>query len=68
MSRARLVIVIDGYRLSLIFRMEPLDESQCGAVIKSTDEDLLHYENLSFKEIAAGNVGILLLAGGQGTR
>jgi len=49
-------------------RMEPLDESQCGAVIKSTDEDLLHYENLSFKEIAAGNVGILLLAGGQGTR
>ena len=48
--------------------MEPLDESQCGAVIKSTDEDLLHYENLSFQEIAAGNVGILLLAGGQGTR
>jgi len=49
-------------------RMEALDESQCGAVIKSTDEDLAHYEDLSFQEIAAGNVGILLLAGGQGTR
>ena len=48
--------------------MEALDESQCGAVIKSTDEDLAHYENLSFHEIAAGHVGILLLAGGQGTR
>jgi len=49
-------------------RMEPLDDSQCGAVVKSTDEDLLHYEDLSMTEIAAGRVGILLLAGGQGTR
>jgi UDP-N-acetylglucosamine/UDP-N-acetylgalactosamine diphosphorylase len=49
-------------------RMEPLDEDQCGAVVKSTDEDLLHYESLSMSEISGGRVGILLLAGGQGTR
>lgn len=49
-------------------RMQPLDESQCGAVVKSTDEELAHYENLSMTEIAEGRVGILLLAGGQGTR
>jgi len=49
-------------------RMQPLDDSQCGSIIKSTDEELLHYQNLSLAEIAAGHVGILLLAGGQGTR
>jgi len=49
-------------------RMQPLDESQCGAVVKSTDEELQRYEALSRAEIKAGRVGILLLAGGQGTR
>ena len=48
--------------------MEPLDEDQCGAVVKSTNEDLHRYESLSMAEIAEGRVGILLLAGGQGTR
>jgi len=49
-------------------RMEPLDESQCGAVVKSWDGELRKYEQLSMAEISEGNVGILLLAGGQGTR
>eukprot|EP00088_Acartia_fossae_P036866 TRINITY_DN3805_c0_g1_i6.p1 TRINITY_DN3805_c0_g1~~TRINITY_DN3805_c0_g1_i6.p1 ORF type:complete len:504 (+),score=164.32 TRINITY_DN3805_c0_g1_i6:209-1720(+) len=49
-------------------KMKPLDDSQCGSIIKSTDEELLHYQKLSLAEIAAGHVGILLLAGGQGTR
>jgi len=49
-------------------RMQPLTESQCGSVIKSTDRDLAKYENLSLEEISKGRVGILLLAGGQGTR
>jgi len=49
-------------------RMEPLDESQCGAVVKSTDEELAHYNKLSMTQISEGRVGILLLAGGQGTR
>lgn len=49
-------------------RMQPLLDSQCGAVVKSTDRDLAYYEELSMEEISAGTVGILLLAGGQGTR
>jgi len=48
--------------------MQPLDENQCGAVVKSSDRELNHYANLSYEEISKGNVGILLLAGGQGTR
>jgi len=49
-------------------RMQPLTEAQCGAVSKSTNRDLANYENLSLEEISKGKVGILLLAGGQGTR
>jgi len=49
-------------------KMNPLEDSQCGSIIKSTDEELIHYQNLSPAEIAAGHIGILLLAGGQGTR
>merc|ERR1711976_130883 len=49
-------------------KMQPLTESQCGSVAGSTDRDLLHYESLSLEEISKGHVGILLLAGGQGTR
>jgi len=49
-------------------KMQPLTESQCGSVVKSSDRELQQYEALSLTEIAAGRVGILLLAGGQGTR
>jgi len=59
---------IDGAGQKLDDKMKPLDDSQCGSIIKSTDEDLIHYQNLSLAEIGAGNVGILLLSGGQGTR
>merc|ERR1719167_1402439 len=48
--------------------MQPLTESQCGAISKSSDQDLTYYQNLSLEEISKGKVGILLLAGGQGTR
>ena len=49
-------------------KMQPLTESQCGSMAQSTDRDLSHYESLSMTEISKGKVGILLLAGGQGTR
>jgi len=49
-------------------RMEPLDEMQCGSVLKSNERELAGYQNKSLDEIAMGRVGILLLAGGQGTR
>jgi len=56
----------DGEKLD--DRMQPLTESQCGSVAESTDRDLANYEKLSLEEISKGKVGILLLAGGQGTR
>jgi len=49
-------------------KMQPLNESQCGAVVKSSDRELTNYANSSYEEISKGRVGILLLAGGQGTR
>jgi len=59
---------LDSVGQKLDDKMNPLDDSQCGSIIKSTDEELIHYQNLSLAEIGAGHVGILLLAGGQGTR
>ena len=49
-------------------KMHPLQESQCGAVVKSSDRELANYANSSYEEISKSRVGILLLAGGQGTR
>lgn len=49
-------------------KMEPLDEMQCGSVLKSSERELDAYKCKSLDEIASGKVGILLLAGGQGTR
>ena len=49
-------------------KMQPLTESQCGSMAQSTDREVAHYESLSMAEISQGKVGILLLAGGQGTR
>merc|ERR1711973_285825 len=49
-------------------KMQPLLEAQCGAVVKSSDRELASYANASYEEISKGKVGILLLAGGQGTR
>jgi len=49
-------------------KMEPLDEMQCGSILKSSERELEGYKSKSLDEIAAGKVGILLLAGGQGTR
>merc|ERR1719175_213612 len=48
--------------------MQPLTESQCGSMAASTDSELAQYETLSLEEISKSHVGILLLAGGQGTR
>lgn len=49
-------------------KMTPLTESQSGSVAGSSDDELSNYESLSLEEIAKSRVGILLLAGGQGTR
>jgi len=49
-------------------KMQPLTESQCGSMAASTERELAQYESLSLEEISKSHVGILLLAGGQGTR
>lgn len=65
---SRTVAELDTAGEKLDDRMQPLLDSQCGAVVKSTDRDLGYYEELSMEQIRQGRVGILLLAGGQGTR
>ena len=40
-------------------KMQPLTESQCGSVVKSSDRELQQYEALSLTEIAAGRVGLI---------
>merc|ERR1719341_3088005 len=62
------VAVLEHEGEKLDDRMKALDESQCGSVVKSTDEELARYTELSLAEISESRVGILLLAGGQGTR
>ena len=48
--------------------MEPLSAEQCGSIMNASQDELQSYEKTSFEAIAAGKMGILLLAGGQGTR
>ncbi|XP_023331233.1 UDP-N-acetylhexosamine pyrophosphorylase-like protein 1 [Eurytemora carolleeae] len=48
--------------------MLPIDEDLIGSV-NSTKEDVLqNYEELALRAISDGHIGVLLLAGGQGTR
>ena len=49
-------------------KMEPLSADQCGSIIKASDSEKKEYEQTSFEAISKGKMGILLLAGGQGTR
>ncbi len=49
-------------------KMEPLDPSQCGSVLRTTPAEAEQYRRLSYERIAGGKLAILLLAGGQGTR
>ena len=48
--------------------MEPVEESLCQSVVTSSPETLQSYTRTALTEAAAGRVGVLLLAGGQGTR
>ena len=48
--------------------LHPLQEFQCGAVVKSSDRVLTNYVNSPYKEISESRARILLLARGKGTR
>ena len=48
--------------------MEPVEASLCESVLTSSQETLQTYRDLALSQAAKGRVGVLLLAGGQGTR
>ena len=49
-------------------RMEPIEDDLCASVNKATADELHSYLQISLEEISQSHVGVLLLAGGQGTR
>jgi UDP-N-acetylglucosamine/UDP-N-acetylgalactosamine diphosphorylase len=48
--------------------IEPLPESHISSVIDSKEEDLKKWYDAGLDAVAAGHVGVVLMAGGQGTR
>merc|ERR1719516_614508 len=48
--------------------MEPVQADLCDSILTSSHDNLDLYTNTTLRAIAAGQVGVLLLAGGQGTR
>nr|CAD7194364.1 unnamed protein product [Timema douglasi] len=49
-------------------RMKPIPSNIHGSVLRSTPDELTAYEDEGLRQISLGKVGVLLLAGGQGTR
>jgi len=49
-------------------RMKPIPAELYGAVSRSSNELLMKYEQIGLEQISQGKVGVLLMAGGQGTR
>lgn len=49
-------------------RMNPISAELYGAVSRSPKELLVKYESIGLEQISLGKVGVLLMAGGQGTR
>ncbi len=53
---------------SLDDRMEPIEDDLCASVNKTSPDALDDYRKVCLEHISKGHVGVLLLAGGQGTR
>ncbi|XP_025420849.1 UDP-N-acetylhexosamine pyrophosphorylase [Sipha flava] len=49
-------------------KMNPIPAELYGAVNRSPEELLTKYEQIGLEQISQGRVGVLLMAGGQGTR
>lgn len=49
-------------------RMNPIPAELYGAVNRCSEELLMKYEQIGLEQISQGSVGVLLMAGGQGTR
>merc|ERR1719210_1253537 len=48
--------------------MEPISEDLCASVVNASPEKKKLYQETALREVSEGHVGVLLLAGGQGTR
>ena len=49
-------------------KMQPLEEEMCGSIRDCGEDELEAFRNVTLEHIAKGEIGVLLLAGGQGTR
>lgn len=49
-------------------RLQPIPESQLLSTTRTSAEEKRLYEQEGFRQVSAGRVGVLLMAGGQGTR
>lgn len=49
-------------------RLQPIPETKLVSISRTPEDKLLEYRNEGYRQISAGHVGVLLMAGGQGTR
>lgn len=64
----RAVKTLEECQLKLDDRMQPIPPEASGSLQKSSQQELEGYKSEGFRLISEGKVGVLLLAGGQGTR
>ncbi|KAK7871593.1 hypothetical protein R5R35_001787 [Gryllus longicercus] len=64
----RAVATLTEDQAKLDDRMQPIPSESYGAVIRAKAEDLRNYNEEGLRQISEGRVGVLLMAGGQGTR
>nr|XP_045621565.1 UDP-N-acetylhexosamine pyrophosphorylase-like isoform X5 [Procambarus clarkii] len=64
----RTVVSLNEEQTKLDERMQPIPAEMHGSVTRTPLEKITDYEEAGLREVSAGHVGVLLLAGGQGTR
>lgn len=64
----RAVLSLSENSIKLDDRMQPIPQEKFMSIARTTKERLKEYEEEGFKEISRGQVAVLLMAGGQGTR
>ena len=64
----RALKTLDECQRKLDDRMKPIPEEASGSVMKCSEEELDTFRKEGLRLISEGKVGVLLMAGGQGTR